>query len=236
MVVFMDRILKNFFLALLFFSLLGLTPSFAEDKKEDQKEGSFSIEGIEVIQHRMFQKKNRHELGFSFGILYDNPFVFYEMLPVHYTYHFRESVAFEGTATFAFGQEKGLVESLRQPPIGADVKVERIKRFYTGNFLWSPIYGKFNIFASKIFHFDFFLTTGFGYMQNKVTVENTNTNHFTFNVGAGIKFYLNEWFIVRVDFKNFTWKEGEPFNDTTNSRLLSVGCGFFFPTHNKGEK
>ena len=215
--------------------ILSSSPSYSAEKKSDAKEGSFSIEGIEVIQNRLFQKKGRHELGFSFGILYDNPFIFYEMLPVQYTYHFRESIAIELTGAFAFGQEKGLVKSLNGEPYRLDVKVEQIKRYYTGNFIWSPIYGKFNIFASQIYHFDFFLTTGFGMMENTVTVDKTSFKHFTFNVGAGIKVYLNDWFVVRIDFRNFTWKEGQPFNDTTNSRVLTVGCGFFFPTH-KSEK
>lgn len=236
----MNKAVKSTVLILFVISLLYSPPILSKEKSDDEKEGSFSIQGIEVIQNRLFQKAGRHELGLSFGILYDNPFVFYEMLPIQYTYHLRESIGFEATATFAFGQEKGLVKSLNQPPIGADVKVEKIKRFYTGNFLWSPIYGKFNIFANYIYHFDLFLTTGLGFMENSGPIEGTdqyhNVNHLTCNVGAGVKIYMNDRFVIRIDFRNLTWKEGAPFNDVVNSRILTAGAAFFFPTHKKVEK
>lgn len=226
--------------ALLITILLFCPVTFAKEKKAKEKEGSYSIEGIEVIQKRLFQKKYRHELSLSFGMLYDNAFVFYEMIPVQYTFYISESVGFEFTAAFAFGQEKGLVSSLRQDPYNIDVRVEKIKRYYAGNFMWSPIYGKFNIFASQIVHFDFFMTTGFGVMEDTVPDElvvgqNNKVWPFAFNVGAGVRAYLNEWMAIRVDFRNFTWKQGNPFNDIVNNRVLSLGVSFFLPPH-KAEK
>ena len=232
------KIIIPFFLSL---CISYIPPLNAKDKKGDEKEGSFSIEGIEVIQNRLFQKTGRHELGVSFGILFDNPFTFYEMVPVQYTFHFRESIAIELTGAFTFSQEKGLVKSLRDVS-SQNVKIETIKRYYTGNFIWSPIYGKFNIFANHIYHFDMFLTTGFGMMDNSGPVdpfaeptEYHSVKHFVFNVGAGFKVYMNDWFVLRLDFRNFTFKEGAPFNDTANNRILTLGAAIFFPFH-KSEK
>ncbi len=226
------KVARYALLILITLSFLWSTDALSQ-KKEDEKEGSFSIEGVEVIQNRLFQKRLRHELSVSGGVLYDNAFVFYEIIPIQYTFHLRESIGFEATAAFAFGQTKGLVDSLREPPIGVDVKVEKIKRYYMGNFVWSPIYGKFNIFASYIFHFDFYLTTGFGMMDNLVTVDNTKARHFAFNIGAGLRIFMNDYIAVRIDFRNYTWKEGAPFNDTVNNRILSAGASFFWPMKNR---
>lgn len=231
----MNRLARFILSTLVLISFLLPPTLYAEDKTSDDKEGSFSIEGIEVIQNRLFQKRGRHELSLSVGTLYDNSFVFYEVIPIRYSYFFRESLGIELTGAFAFGQEKGLVQSLRQPPVGVDVKVEKIKRYYTGNFIWSPVYGKFNIFASLIVHFDLYLTTGFGMMDNAVTVDNTKARHFAFNIGAGAKIYMNNWIALRLDFRNYTFKEGTPFNDTVNNRILSLGVSFFLPPNKKAK-
>ena len=66
------KFLKSLVVLFTCLMILNINPLLAEDKQDDDKEGSFSIEGIEVIQNRLFVKRHRHELSLSGGILYDN--------------------------------------------------------------------------------------------------------------------------------------------------------------------
>jgi hypothetical protein len=43
---------------------------------------------------------------------------------------------------------------------------------------------------------------------------------------------MNDYLALRVDFRNYTWKEGSPFNDTVNNRILTAGLSFFLPMKN----
>ena len=94
---------------------------------------------------------------------------------------------------------------------------------FNGNLVWAPIYGKFSIFSKKILHFDVFATAGAGYYMAD------RDNRFGLNVGVGTKIFINDWTAVRVDFRNFTIKEGAPFNHIINNRTLSLGMSFFLP-------
>ncbi|MEZ4845817.1 MAG: outer membrane beta-barrel domain-containing protein [Bdellovibrionota bacterium] len=99
------------------------------------------------------------------------------------------------------------------------------KHIIGGNLVWAPIYGKFSIFSKRFF------TSIFAQLPVLVTTW-ANENNFGFNVGIGTKVFVNDWAAVRVDLRNFTVKEGAPFNQhiSQNNRILSLGMSFFLPS------
>ncbi len=219
-------------------------PQAQEKAKEKDDIGNLRREGIDVVQNRVFIKGGRTELTLGTGFIFDNPFLRYETLEGRITYHFREMLAFEGSYAYAFHQDKAIVKDLNNIPcdpnnplytdtngtlltncgVSLNPGPDPYQHIFNGNLVWAPIYGKFSIFSKKILHFDIFATAGAGYYMAE------RDNRFGFNVGVGTKVFLNDWTAVRVDFRNFTIKEGAPFNHIVNNRILSVGMSFFVPT------
>lgn len=234
-------------------TLVFSIPLAASAKKKEadpaDKIGKYRVEGIDVVQGRVFQKRGRHEFSLGAGVIPNNTFKMYELLQAHYTYHFREGLAFEGHFMQALSQDKQIIDDLsRIPcPTGADALFDSnnnqltgnqcgitldpppdaIQRIFGGNIVWSPIYGKFAVFSKKIIHFDIFLTAGAGMFDNEAS------NRFAFNVGGGWKFFVEDWWGLRFDFRNFTVREGAPFNNIVNNRLFSLMFSFFLPPHVK---
>jgi outer membrane beta-barrel protein len=240
----------NFFALFAVIVAFASSSAFAEDKGDKKQPdpnqvGNYRVEGIDVVQQRVFTKSGRHELSADVGLITNHAFIKYETLNARYSYHFREGLAFEGAYTHAFHQEKGILQDLANIPCptGSDAffdsngdlitdcgvhlqgQLDPMENAYFGNVVWSPIYGKFSIFSKKIFHFDIFITAGAGLIQNKIT------NKFAFNVGGGGKIYINDWFAVRLDFRNYTVQEDKPFNNIINNRMVSLGASFFLPPH-----
>ena len=218
-----------------------------EDKKEDSDQiGKYRVEGIDVVQGRVFRKGLRHEFTIGGGIIPNNTYLRYELAELRYTFHFRETLAFEGTYAYAFNQEKSIIKDLDGIPCpsgasaffdangnvvttGCGVQLENppdpLKHAAFGNLVWSPLYGKFSIFSKKIFHFDFYFLAGAGVFINEDSKE------FAFNVGGGWKVFINDWSAVRFDFRNVTVREGAPFNQIVNNHVFSLGMSFFLPPH-----
>ncbi len=224
--------------------LLFPSPSLSQETpKKEGGIGNYRTEGIDVVQRRVFRKSLRHEFSADGGIIADNQFIFYELAQARYTFHFRETLGFEGSYSHAFHQEKAIVADLSnipcpspnsdldgdgQPDIdcGLDLNPppDPLKNAYFGNIIWSPIYGKFSIFSKKIYHFDLFVVAGAGLFDNE------RSNRFGFNIGIGTKVFVNDWFAVRADFRNITVREDAPFNHIANNRILSLGVSIFLPT------
>ncbi|MCB0308319.1 MAG: outer membrane beta-barrel domain-containing protein [Bdellovibrionales bacterium] len=216
----------------------------AQSKKttESSDVGSYSREGIDVVQGRLFRKALRHEFSLDGGLIVDNQFLFYQLLQPRYTFHLRESIGFELSFGKAFHQERAIIDALKDvqcdpdnnpstPTVDCSVALDPppdpLKNMYFANIIWSPIYGKFSIFSKKIYHFDIYMLAGGGMFDNE------RSNRFAFNVGAGAKVFVNDWFAVRVDFRNITVREGAPFNQIVNNRIYSLGVSAFLPTKSR---
>jgi outer membrane beta-barrel protein len=256
--------MKNLFskISLALLLTLPLSSSFAQDgkappappaaeKKAEAKDdiGNLRRSGIDVVQNRVFIKGRRHEVTIGVGTIFDNPLLRYEMAELRYTYHLREAIGLELGYSRAFNQNKAIINDLANIPcdnpptlfdedgfpitdcgVQLNPPPDAYKNIYLANVVWSPIYGKFSIFSKKILHFDIFLTAGAG------MYDAARDNRFGFNIGVGTKIFLNEWAAVRVDFRNFTIKEGAPFNHIVNNRTLSLGMSFFLPTRIQREQ
>ncbi|MEZ4820778.1 MAG: outer membrane beta-barrel domain-containing protein, partial [Bdellovibrionota bacterium] len=197
-------------------------------------------------------KKGRHEFTFGMGAILDNPFLRYELAQFRYNYHFRETFAVELSYQYAFNQQKSLIgqlEGIQCAPgeffdedgndlsnvpgacgVSFSSPPDPFVHTYIANLVWSPIYGKFSIFSRKIYHFDLFFTAGAGYYDTE------RSGYIGFNAGLGGKIFLNDWLAFRGEIRNLTVKEGAPFNNIVNNRVISVGFSVFAPFKNKREK
>ncbi len=221
----------------------GIPGAGAAEKKSKTEIGSYRQEGIDVVQRRVFRKGLRHEFTVGGSVVPNNTFLMLGLVEFQYTFHFRETLAFQASYGRAFSSEKSIINDLASLPcpfpglsdldgdgtpdsacpVELQFPPDPLKNAYFGNIVWSPIYGKFSIFSKKIYHFDIFILAGAG------LYDNARSNRFAFNIGVGGKIFLNEWFALRIDFRNITVREAAPFNRIVNNRMFSLGASFFLP-------
>lgn len=228
-------------LSALCLAALNSSVVFAEDSNSPKASdiGSYTKEGIDVVQGRLFRKALRSEISLDMGMIIDNQFLTYQLIQPRYTFHLRESIGIELTFGKAIHQERQILEALKNVDcenpsstgpatipcsVELDPGPDPIKNMYFANIVWSPIYGKLALFSKKIYHFDVYALAGGGMFDNE------RSNRFGFNVGLGSKVFINDWMSVRLDFRNITVREGEPFNQIINNRIYSLGVSAFLPT------
>jgi outer membrane beta-barrel protein len=124
---------------------------------------------------------------------------------------------------------------------------------YAVNFTYVPMYGKFSGFSQFIFHYDGYLVGGVGGIFTRpIAVIDPDNRKFdfehriAFNVGFGLRIFLNRWFSVVGEIRDYiyveqlentsiavgretdkgTWYGEKPL---TNNVQAQVGISMFLP-------
>lgn len=84
----------------------------------------------------------------------------------------------------------------------------------SANFTYVPMYGKFSGFSQFIFHYDGYLVGGAGVLGTRpIPVIDPDNRKFdfeqklAFNLGFGLRIFLNRWFAVTGEIRNFIYVE-----------------------------
>ena len=84
----------------------------------------------------------------------------------------------------------------------------------SGNFTYVPIYGKFSGFSQFIFHYDGYVVGGLGVLRSRpIAVIDPDNRKFdwntnvTFSVGLGLRVFLNRWFAVTMEVRDYIYVE-----------------------------
>lgn len=82
------------------------------------------------------------------------------------------------------------------------------------NFTYVPIYGKFAGFSKFIFHYDGYVNGGVGIMRTRplsvIDPDNRRfefDNRLAFSVGIGLRVFLNRWFAVTGELRDYIYQE-----------------------------
>jgi len=85
---------------------------------------------------------------------------------------------------------------------------------YAVNFTYVPMYGKFSGFSQFIFHYDGYLVGGVGGLFTRpIAVIDPDNRKFdfehriAFNVGFGLRIFLNRWFAVIGEIRDYIYIE-----------------------------
>lgn len=112
---------------------------------------------------------------------------------------------------------------------------------------WAPIYGKLNVLAEKVAHFDLALSVGADLVTHdevlsteeavslglKPAAKSTVGGH----VGLGARFFLSEAVAIRLEFRDLIYRldvpnragSGQGAADVQNQLFTEVGVSIFFP-------
>jgi len=82
------------------------------------------------------------------------------------------------------------------------------------NFTYVPAYGKFAGFQDFIFHYDAYVVGGVGALSTRpiavIDPDNRNFDYkpkIDFNVGLGVRIFLNRWFGVTLEVRDYIYNE-----------------------------
>jgi outer membrane beta-barrel protein len=190
--------------ALVFAVLAGiaaaLLPARAEAQCVDEalKQQLIGQRAYRGVVPRLIKKSLRHEIsamgGWYAGDISDGAPIWGGA----YTFHFTEDLGLEASY-FRTQQTFALLEAINERQQGLIDIVESEDnpiQFFLGNLVWSLAYGKVRWLGGAIGRFDFQVSLGGG-----ATVE-PGALGMTGSAGFGMKFYLTEWLVLRLDTRD----------------------------------
>ena len=115
-----------------------------------------------MVRPQIFNAGNKFEITGAVGYVSNDPYNRVIVPSGLITYHFSERSAIDVHAGYAIYSPKQLLSQVRQK-IGRDPDVvSRPQFFITGNYMWTPIYGKINAFGEIVLHYDLYVLGGLG--------------------------------------------------------------------------
>lgn len=246
-------------------ALLAAAPAFAaepakapaaEKEAEDQsKERRASLaDKIPPVSGNLFTKKGRFEVSPMLGMSLGDAFFQKYEFGLRLTYHVLESFSVGLHGSYNLATASGVVNVCR-PDGCTNPKMEELNRV-PGNIgllagldlAWSPLYGKVNVAAEKVLHFDTAIVIGGGVIQYQAPApRGTDTSasapavsEFTGGGHVGIvgRVFITPSVTLRVELRDYIYAakvglvEGTDENSkwTTsvqNQLMLELGVSFF---------
>lgn len=201
---------------------------------------------IQTFQRKTFMKISRYELSPHLGLVTNDPFVNRYLVGAAFAYHVTEIFAVEVAGSFSptFGDAdyKAITNQITENnQVTPDIS--RIQGFVSGNFQFSPIYGKVAVGNGRIILFDMFGVFGTGAVNTNDDLEALQKElddaaiatqkqfHPTLNFGGGARVVFSESFAVRLEGRGLSYIE--VIESTTlemkNNFTMLASASFFFP-------
>lgn len=115
---------------------------------------------------------------------------------------------------------------------------------------WAPVYGKLNVLAEKVAHFDLALLAGLDAVAHDEVLSRADAERLQasggspklttasgFHVGLGARLFISESLAARLVVKDLVYAVKVPnngaANDWQNQLFTEIGLSFFFPTRNR---
>lgn len=165
---------------------------------------------IYVLQNRKFRKDSKVYIGGTIGIQTNGAFIDSNAIDLYAGYFINEDWGIELSYTSASGSENDTHDSVQEQ--GSAVAFYRkITSAISGMVVWSPFYSKINTF-NKIFYYDWLIGAGLSSIStedNRLKFETVPDNTLTaetnmaFTWMTGFRFYINESWSTRIDFKAY---------------------------------
>lgn len=234
------------------------SPARAQSSKADVFAGK-----IPPVSGQLFQKAGRFELTVVGDVSLNDAFFTKYLAGLEASYHLSEtwavSVGAAGdlvdmgaihlgavspsgssvTCTATGGCVGADQEMLRQVP-------GRIRGVASATVAWAPVYGKLNVLAEKVGHFDLAVLAGGDLVRRdeilaandpRVTLKASRVWTPGFHAGLGARLFVTQGIALRLIVKDVFYPVKVPNagtgNDWQNQLFTELGLSFFFPTQNR---
>lgn len=200
--------------------ILALTAMPGRAQYDDESGGGSAV----VIQNRKF--KMAHEFTLEGGTLPLDAFVKGVTATGRYTLHFDDFHAWEIAAgTYSLNIDTGLKQQLIDNFGVQPEALPAVQVVIDSNYVMKPFYGKLALFNRTLLYSELFLLGG-----ATVTYWSDGSFRPGPDIGAGIRFFVAEWFSIRADIRHALIFNGIPFVDEqgTVDGILYLGLGASF--------
>ena len=194
---------------------------------------SAQVDGGPVVRPQKYTAGEKIELGVMAGYVSNDPYNRIIVPSVVGTYHYGEHSAVEVHGGYAIYTQKQLQNQVFQK-IGRDPDViSRPTFFVTGNYVWSPIYGKLNAFGELVLHYDMYVLAGAGIVSDEIetntagtpSVKTVSSKIFpATNFALGQHFFFSKKTALRVEIRPYTfWEQIDNKWDPNGDVQINLG-------------
>lgn len=223
----MESRFQRIFLSIGFLLCTGLAQAQDTGTATSSEEDNALVEDIigESLDRPAYREDKidteNFEIGAFVGIMSIEDFGTNPVYGVQFAYHINEDIFIEAN----YGQSKANKSSFEK--LSGDITLlsdsERDYKFYNFNVGWNFLPGE--VFATKnsAFNSTLYLIGGVG------NTDFAGDTFFTFNIGIGYRFFINDWFAWQIGFRDHIF-QSDIFGKTETKHNLDLRTGvtFFF--------
>jgi outer membrane beta-barrel protein len=169
-----------------------------------------------VVRPQKFTSAEKIEIGLLVGYVSNDPYNRIIVPGGVASYHFGDTSAIEVHGGYGIYTNKQLLGQVRQKIARDPDVVSRPTFFVTGNYVWSPIYGKLNAFGELVLHYDMYVLGGAGIVSDEIetntsgspSVKTVQSKIFPVtDFGLGQHFFLSKKTALRVEIRPYIFWE-----------------------------
>ena len=191
-----------------------------------------------VVRPQTYSTGNKFELTPVAGYVSNDPYYRIIAPGVMATYQYSDRSAFEAHVFFDVNSEKTLLSQVRAQAKHDPEVVSRPKLTVTGDYMWSPIYGKLNAFGEVVLHYDFYLLGGVGVCQDEIQTSAatpgavpvaTSKVFPVTDMAFGQHFFLSRHVALRTELRPvITWENINGKWDPNGDVQINLGLSLLF--------
>lgn len=212
---------------------------------------------IPPVSGQLFQKAGRFEVTPLGALSLDDAFFSKYFGGLELGYHLTESWAISLGASGGIATRSGSAV-VCSASTGCSAATETMLRQVPGRIrgiaalgvAWAPVYGKLNVLAEKVAHFDLAVLAGADLVARDEILSGADAQVLQtsggspklvtspgVHVGLGAHLFVSELWAVRIQLKDLVYFAKVPNNTAgrgwQNQLFTEVGVSFFLPTHNR---
>ncbi len=227
-----------------FLALLAAALALAAAAPARASEADVFENKIEPVSGQLYRKAGRFELTPSGSLSVLSPFYTNYFLGAKLGYHFTESWSAHASFAAGFASPNGSTTICTRDTCSQAENAKlyqvpgRLKAIGGVEVAWAPVYGKLNLFAEQVMHFDLSLFAGPDWISYDQVLSGSqagppaSTSSIGGHVGVGVRIFLSRVLAARLELKDYVYSA--EIGNLGERRLqyplvFNLGLSFFFP-------
>jgi len=235
-------------------ALATLAPQVARGSAADAFENK-----IKPVSNLLYGKSGKIEITPLGAFSLNDAFFQKYMGGLKVGYHFNEYLSVNAGGVYGTTSTTGSTNTCTTPSVGGvapnctaagqaalNQVPGEIKWMAAGEFAFSPVYGKLNLFAEKAVHLDLSFLAGVDLINYRDVVSANaaaagavpgNTTAVGGHVGVGTRIFLTHFLALRIEFKDIIYSVSSLQRSKLQNQLfVDAGLSFFIPVAHRDER
>ncbi len=185
-------------------------------------------ERIPPVSGNLFEKKGRFEIGLDAVVSLADPFYSKVLGSLYLSYHFGETVSLglrvAGGYNWVSGAAVTCTSTGCSTPASTSLSGAPGNIPFLGALMlsWAPVYGKLNLLAETVLHFDAYISLGAAYIGDSLAAV-----PIAAVVAIGQRYIASQHVTVKLELSDYMYSAGGPTPWFNHQLLFSLGVSFF---------